>query len=301
MVYLISPFLEWKKNLNLPQPGAFEQLHRDARNVSLTHLAFEGGKADLAKGLSANFQVSHAFSVGSMMMPPTYSFGSIYVAGKHLMHGLIDTNGVFQGKYHFSFTKNLTGKLHTQIMRQAGQSMLQSELDYLGADYSLNFKAINPNLADGSGIFTASLLQSISQRLALGGELVAQKLHASEPVETGVTLAAKYSPSPASILTLNLQQFVALQASYFHKVSERVELGSELQMLLFGPRREAITTVSAKFDYRQACIRTQLDSTGKVGLLYEERLFPGFSLLLSGELDHVKNQSRFGIGLNLEN
>lgn len=51
-------------------------------DVALTQQFFEGGKADLAKGISANFQVSHAFTLGSMMMPPTYHFGAIYVAGK---------------------------------------------------------------------------------------------------------------------------------------------------------------------------------------------------------------------------
>lgn len=54
--------------------------------VCLTQQFFEGGKADLAKGLSANFQVTHAFTLtNSMVMPPTYHFGAIYVAGKVLM------------------------------------------------------------------------------------------------------------------------------------------------------------------------------------------------------------------------
>lgn len=50
--------------------------------MSLTQQFFEGGKADLAKGMSANFQVSHAFTLGTMMMPASYHFGAIYVAGK---------------------------------------------------------------------------------------------------------------------------------------------------------------------------------------------------------------------------
>lgn len=235
-----------------------------------------------------------------MMVPPSYHFGAIYVQGPHLLHGLIDTAGVFQGKYHYSLTKNLLAKYQAQLSNQPGQSMIQAELDYQGSDSSVNFKAINPNPLDGSDIFTGSIMQSFTKHLALGTELVAQKLHMSEPFEYGLNLAAKYA-TPFSTFTVNLQQFVALQCSYFQKVSEKVELGTEVQMLLVGPRKDALTTVAAKFDYRQACIRTQLDSTGKLGLLYEERLFPGFSLLISGELDHLKNTSRFGVGVNLEN
>ena len=135
---------------------------------------------------------------------------------------------------------------------------------------------------------------------SLGAEVIAQKATHADPIEMGMNVAARYS-AEGWVAAVNLQQMVALQASYFHRVNQHVELGTELQMLLFGPRRDASATVGAKFDYRQAVIRTQLDSMGRVGLVYEERLFPGFSLLLSGELDHARNASRFGFGINLEN
>jgi mitochondrial import receptor subunit TOM40 len=206
-------------------------------------------------------------------------------------------------------------------MANKQQNMLQNELDYVGSDYSINLKAINPDPQDATGIYTLSYLQSITKSLAFGGEFIAQK-GAGEPADTGLNLIARWSAKPAqpisnqtektseklteqktppAMFTLTLQQFVACQASYFHRVSDKIELAAEWQSLLIGPRRDAITTVSAKFDYRQACIRTQLDSQGRVQLLFEERLFPGFSLLLSGELDHVRGSSRFGVGLNLEN
>lgn len=216
------------------------------------------------------------------------------------MHGIIDTNGIFQGKYHFSATKGLSFRLQSQITGQPGQSMLQTEADYQGKDYSLNLKAINPDAVSQTGIFTANYLQSLTKTVALGVEVIGQKMHPKEPIETGLNVGAKYT-TPNSTTTLNLQQFAAMQASYFHRVSPSVELGTELQLLLIGPRSDAMTTVAAKFDYKQACIRTQLDSTGKVGLLYEEKLFPGFSLLLAGEIDHVKGTSRFGLGVNMEN
>lgn len=287
--------------------------------MSLSNLFFDGGKAELAKGLSPNFQVSHSFTMGTPNQPATYHFGAVFVAGKHLLHGLFDTAGTFQGKYHYSFTSNLTAKLQAHIAKRQQQSMLQNELEYNGPDYSVNVKAINPDLQEGSGIYTASWLQSLTKAFAVGGEVIAQKAAFGEPVETGVNLVARWAappltnignvnpesktaePKSPSIFTITLQQFVACQASYFHRVSEKVELAAEWQALLVGPRRDALTSVSAKFDYRQACIRTQLDSLGRVQLLIEERLFPGFSFLISGELDHAKGSSRFGVGINLEN
>lgn len=95
---LINRIVEWKKNLNLPSAGSYENLHREARSktkfyykfmvylffvdVSLTNMLFEGGKADLAKGLSANFQVAHSFTLGTGMQPSSYHFASIFASGK---------------------------------------------------------------------------------------------------------------------------------------------------------------------------------------------------------------------------
>ena len=215
---------------------------------------------------------------------------------------MVDTNGSFQGKYHYSIRDNLTTKLQSMISAQPGQSMLQAECDWIGArGSSLNFKAINPDPVTRSGILTASLLQSFSKTLAVGAEVITQRGADGSPAELGINLATRIAPSSKSTFTATLQQFVALQTTYHHRVSEKVELASELQMLLVGPRRDAITSISAKFDYRQATIRAQLDSTGRVGLVMEEKLFPGFALLLSGEIDHVRGSNRFGIGISMEN
>lgn len=51
-------------------------------DVALTNLIFEGGKADLAKGLSSNFQVAHSFTLGSAMQPSSYHFASVFASGK---------------------------------------------------------------------------------------------------------------------------------------------------------------------------------------------------------------------------
>ncbi len=212
----------------------------------------------------------------------------------------MDTNGIFQGKYHYALTESLNARFQSQISNQPGQSMIQTEVDYAGNDSSVNVKLINPDVTSQTGIATVSYLQSITKHLSIGAELIGQKMHAKEPFETGVNMAAKYT-TPTHITTLNVQQFAALQVSYFHRVSQQVELGTELQMLFVGPRSDALCTVAAKFDYKRACVRTQIDSSGKVGLLYEEKIMPGFSLLLAGEIDHVKSTSRFGIGINMEN
>ena len=184
--------------------------------------------------------------------------------------------------------------------------MLQVEFDHVGSDYSFNCKAFNPTpmttkesrgIVGIGGIFTAGLMQSVSKNVALGMELIHQRINPKEQ-DWGASLSAKAWDSKR-ILTLTLQQFTLLQGSYWHKVGDKVELGSEIQVSLLG-RRDGMATVACKLDFKQATVRGQLDTTGKVGLVLEEKLAPGFSFIACGELDHLKGSNRFGIGINME-
>lgn len=316
--FVTGPFkkmVQWKESLNLPSPNCtFEQMHRESRNVSPSNFLFDGAKADISKGLSPTFQVSHSFSMGSSTSPPNYSFGGVFVEGRHLLHGLIDSQGVLQGKWscnllgqgmesrnEVSPATGLALRLQTQISKQPGQSMIQGEFEYQGKDFYLDTKAINPDpLSNFSGIYTTSFLHSLGAGFCAGIEVIAQKMNQREPFETAISIGARRVGSN-SITSLTLQQLVAIQLSYVHKVSGRLELGTDLQIMPIGPRRDAIGTMAAKFDYRQALIRGQIDTLGRVGIVYEEKLFPGFSMLLSGEIDHIRGASRFGFGINLEN
>ena len=116
-----------------------------------------------------------------------------------------------------------------------------------------------------------------------------------------MSLFARYGIPDKSVLTLTLQNLLGLQASYFHKVSDQVELCSEIHAVLAGPQMEAVASIGSKMEYRQASIRAQLDSLGKIAVFLEERLMGRMAFLISGEIDHLKGKSKFGVGLSIEN
>ncbi len=180
--------------------------------------------------------------------------------------------------------------------------MCQMDTDYLGPEFnSLNFRAINANPGNSTGIFMASYLQSISKSWMLGVEGVLQR-PIPDIEEAGMSLFARWqNPGQSSIFTLTLQNLLGIQASYYHKVSDQVELCTELQAVLAGPQVEAVAHAGCKLEYRQACVRAQVDSLGKMAVFLEERLMGRMALLLSGEMDHIKGRSKFGVGLSIEN
>jgi mitochondrial import receptor subunit TOM40 len=91
-----------------------------------------------------------------------------------------------------------------------------------------------------------------------------------------------------------------LQASYYQRVNEKVDLGTELQLVAVQGRRQAVCNVGAKWEFSKSTFRGQIDTTGKVSAVMEEKLVPGISFFICGELDHAKTESRFGLGLTME-
>ncbi|OZJ02264.1 hypothetical protein BZG36_04694 [Bifiguratus adelaidae] len=290
-----SRFNEYREYLGLPNPGKFEMLHGEVKNTFLTNYAFDGAQANIIKELSPNFHVQHQFSLGSQVAPPMYNFMAGYITERTQLNGTMDSDTNMNATFKHMWTPRMATKIVTQLTHTPGHSMVQVEQDYVGSDFSANIKAMNPSPIDNTGLLIASYLQSVTPRLALGTELVIQR-PTPEMEETAMSYVAKYS-GPNYIATAQLQGMGAIQASYFQTINEKVDFGVELNMLLAGPRREAVATVGGKFDFRQATFRGQIDTSGRVSAVLEEKMAPGFSFLISGDLDHMKGQSKFGVGI----
>ncbi len=155
-------------------------------------------------------------------------------------------------------------------------------------DYSLNGKALNPWPTDLTGIYIGSYLQSVTKNLALGVECLYQR-PAPEISELATSYIAKLSGTDKNwIATANFQPAGILQATYWQKLSEKVDVAADLQVIAAPARRDAIATLGVKYDLRLATFRAQVDSGGKVSALLEQRFTPTFTFMLSGEIDHWK-------------
>nr|XP_048308386.1 mitochondrial import receptor subunit TOM40B isoform X3 [Myodes glareolus] len=101
----------------------------------------------------------------------------------------------------------------------------QFDGEYRGDDYTATLTLGNPDLIGESVIMVAHFLQSVTQRLVLGGELVYHR----RPGEEGaiLTLAGKYS-AVHWVATLNVGSGGA-HASYYHRANEQVQVGVEFE------------------------------------------------------------------------
>jgi len=165
--------------------------------------------------------------------------------------------------------------------------MIHLEHDYQGIDYSVNVKSMNPDPTDLSGVFVGSYLQSLTKNLALGFETVSQR---SMPGMSEMTTSyvLKYTGTNRDWIATAQLHGAAIQATYWQKFGEKVDMAADLQMIVMPGRRDAFATVGAKWDLRMATFRAQFDTTGKVAAILEHRYAPALSFLVSGEIDHFK-------------
>ncbi|GAA5967926.1 hypothetical protein JCM11641_005811 [Rhodosporidiobolus odoratus] len=309
-----------RDRLNLPEPGKFEDLGREVKATHLTNYTFDGARADLSKTLSQlpAFQVTHSFSAGSQggpmggVSPGAYNFGAVYATSKTFLQGMIDNEGSINGRCNYGWTPNDTTKLSMQLAASSQTpSMLAVEHDRVGKDYTFSLKSYNPSPADLTGSYVAAYLQSITPHFALGVETMYQR-PAPGMEDCSVGYMAKWhnvqkdemgSPLKDSwIATAQVMSQGIWQATYWKKLAERIDAGVDLVCIpALSPReRKAVATAGVKYDFRMSTYRGQVDSTGKVSMLLEQRLSPMFAVLFAGEIDHVKSTSKWGFGVQVE-
>lgn len=309
-----------RQSLSLTNPGTVENLNKEvSRDVFLSQYFFTGLRADLNKAFSLNpaFQTSHTFSIGSTTLP-NYAFSALFADDNLFVQGNVDNDMSMSGRLNYGWNKNNISKVNLQIAN--GQpTMCQLEQDYQASDFSLNMKTLNPSFdaASGfSGVAVGSILQSITPQLSLGLELLYSKTQQGAPADAGVSYLSRFvSKKQDWIFSGQLQANGALITSFWRKVTPNVEAGIETSLqagmipitdpvmgtpIGIQPTIEGSTTIGAKYEYRQSVYRGTVDSTGKVACFLERKVLPTLSILFCGEIDHAKNESKLGCGLQFE-
>ncbi|PGG97873.1 mitochondrial import receptor subunit TOM40 [Blastomyces parvus] len=308
-----SSFSARREALGLSNPGTVENVAREVqKDVLLSNFMFTGLRADLTKvfGMSPLFRVSHAFTMGSQQgtLPP-YAFSSMFGSPKVFLQGNLGSDGALAAVANYRWNSAWVTKTNTQIMPGSAQGLIQIDNDYTGSDFSASLKAFNPSFLEGgiTGIFVGSYLQSVTPSLALGLEAMWQRQGLSVPPETALSYCAKYKGDDW-IASAQLQAQGAINASYWKKLSDKVEAGVDMN-LQFAPsptgmmgdiRKEGTTTLGAKYEFRASTFRAQIDSAGKLSCLLEKRVAMPISLTFAGEIDQVNQQAKIGLAVSFE-
>lgn len=280
-------------------PGTYEDLHKACKEVFPQ--PFEGCKLVINKGLSNHFQVSHTLQL-SGIGPGAYHFGATYVGNKQtgpneafpVLLGDIDTNGSLNAQMIHQFTDRIRGKTIIQTQKSVWV-LIQSDAEYRGNDFTASITTANIDIINNSGVVVGHYLQRMTPSVDVGGELLYQ--YGSQEAAM-MSVAGRYT-SDRWIASATLGQ-TGWHLSYWHKGNENVKVGVEYEY----NTRARDSSVSAGYQMEvpksNITFRGMLDTNWTVAAVMEKRLPPlPFTFVLSGMINHAKNQSRFGFGLNI--
>ncbi|XP_034671758.1 mitochondrial import receptor subunit TOM40 homolog 1 [Drosophila subobscura] len=285
----------------LENPGTVDELHKKCKDIQA--VTFEGAKIMLNKGLSNHFQVSHTINMSSTV-PSGYRFGATYVGTKQfspteafpVLLGDIDPSGNLNANVIHQFSPRVRCKFASQVQ---DSKMVASQLttDYRGDDFTGSLTMANPNIFTNSGVIVGQYLQSVTPAIALGAEIAYQY----GPNVPGRQIAlvsgmGRYTSGNTTWSgTLGLS---GLHLCFYQKASEQLQIGAEVETSL--RMQESVATVAYQIDLPKADLvfRGSIDTNWHVSGVLEKRLQPlPFTLLLSGRMNHVKNNFRLGCGL----
>jgi mitochondrial import receptor subunit TOM40 len=210
------------------------------------------------------------------------------------MQGNIDNEGQLSTRFNYRWSDKLVSKSSFQIS-SGGQDMASIETEYTGNDFTTSLKMLNPSTLSGglTGIFIGSYLQSITPRLAVGLDAVWQRVSPAQGPESMTSYFARYKSSDWIATALVQPTNGALNASYWRRLSDKVQAGVDLQLslvpsggLMGGIQKEGLTTVGAKYDFRMSTFRAQVDSRGKLSCLLEKRVAVPVMMTFAAEVDH---------------
>lgn len=281
-----KPWWRTIERSELPNPGSYEEINQEATIILRPNLV-EGLSFTFNAPLSESFALGSAVELGAKDRPGQFAFLANYFTNRLVMMSrTTPADGRVNGRVFINHTPALTSKITADVGPQPDSSKGSWDLDYRGTDSCSSLKVAN------GGIVAVSYLQSVTPWLALGGEGFCQ----GKSRFSALTMAAKYSHGPDTA-SLSVASFGPIIGSYVHRVNPRVAFATEI--FLDGRSRDSHVTFGYRFDLKSATVIGHVDSAGRVAATLEERINPALMLSLSGELDHAKEDYKFGFGINI--
>ncbi|KFK35932.1 hypothetical protein AALP_AA4G055300 [Arabis alpina] len=286
---------------NLPCPHPYEEIHREAY-MALNPELFEGFRFDYTKSLNQKFALTHSILMGPIELPPeafptppstavkipsaNYQFGALFADQKSTLVGNLTTEGKLHARFKYDLTDNLSIKGIGQTLNE--EKILHGNIgfDYKGSDF-------RGQLQLGNGLYvTANYIQHVTPKLSLGSDIAWSREH----LKSAVGFGARYE-TDKWVASGQLNPNVGV-LNYVQKISEKISFAADF--LYTFASRDVVTSVGYDYILRQCRIRGKVDSNGVVAAhLQEQLMVPGLSVLFSAEMDHVKEDYKFGFGLNL--
>jgi len=307
-------------------PGPYEHAPGDLKRLVMldTH---DGFRCDINKQPSPYLAVVHSFWLGTNMLPDgrkrTYTWLAQVADETSLCFARIDpSQSSVDGRIHKSLLGGVAvAKVQLGLSPEGGNDQCLLDMDLNGMSWAGNLKY---GSMGGGPVYGCSFHQGITKNLSMGGEgmyvaangnmmsnyLMKYAFNASGEGRDSTTSSTSDVPTSASPRSSAFcVQFapsgpspMPLTLNYKRTVTpNRVTLGAELSCDPMTLQSHAV--LGAEFKFNRSKLHVTVDGNAKMQSAFETNLGkePGQPRLsLTAELDHLKDEMKFGYGLAID-
>ncbi|KAF0853106.1 mitochondrial translocase of outer membrane Tom40 subunit [Andalucia godoyi] len=278
-----------------PVPFKYEQHAREFQQLfPAASEVLEGFRMQLQKSVSQS--ATHDFSTahGIIMtanprVPSEYSFGATYHTATSMLMARMDTNGMILAQTKLPLDEGLS--LEGVFQAAGPNDFTAAELEWKGADFVATLKT-NSQL-----VFGTTYMQHLGKGVFAGVE----GEYNAEERRSKLAYAARWEQKKDTVWSVEVQpqgaQGFAVQAGWFHRIGDRLTAGAQINCI--PGKRVADGKIGYEYSFFHGRFRGCIDTDGKVQGVLEEKLNGAANFVLSADMNHSKNEYRFGIGLNM--
>jgi len=299
----------------LRNPGRFEDLNKEARNILEPKDNFDGLRVDWSRNVSQQFQIVHLLGFGSVMEDPNYGFAVTYARRKgHMLSGRWHPGkGAVQGRIHWPLVSSpnwgrVLVKATAMASGKPGMSQLSLETEYRGKDCTAQVKWHTGNIwelgytqriAPSLSVAVLGVYDHLPGRTELSGGLRYERKHKNFD-----SVWACSVPVPTK---LQLNPFAGEGNGYLVGSCTIVGAGrrkiwtAEMQFAKPEGHDRWETAFAAGYEYRfiSSIVKAKIDSNWRCSCILQETLNPIMSLQFCSDMDYAQDKYRIGLGFSL--
>ncbi|EDV93558.1 mitochondrial import receptor subunit TOM40 homolog 2 [Drosophila grimshawi] len=280
-----SCFERYEGTSNKKNPGNVQTLHSLAHNVMPKF--YDGVELDYYHRLAPNKFISAAW-VLSHVKASGFRFGGLYTF--HMMDDFMLTPTIIGDIHPTTLAANLNIlyypfkplRLEAVLQKPGDNGLVETQYTIEWTRPSDTWTANLYNVRSDSGRSTLSVMRSITQHWAIGGELLLE-WNGPNNLMKNLALAARYSHHHYSLAaTASLK---GLDVSYWQRIHPQIQMAN----LLAWNRstRKTIATICYQWNFTNCAVNGMIDSDALVGFMWTKYL------------SHIPLQVGFSVVMNL--
>lgn len=263
----------------------YDNINHESKSLFVANDYIIGGRSEITKQIGS-LQLSSSLMINKGSF---FQFSSKFSTDDFMVLATVDQDGSWQSRLcgrSFGFI----AKAQTLCSRRNVFSQIELNKSLGNTDFGA--KIVSPAIPNIKPIYVFNFLSKLGKGY-IGLEAI---LSSGRTLEVGLNMQARRE-SPKSVTVFGLQQLTTVSITHFRRFGPFFSGTLDFNYSVMS--KECLMAAAWKLETKDSTVRTQLDTSGKIVSVIENRLGDNLLMAISSEIDLLKNTGNFGVSFCL--